>query len=112
MLAAPASKLVTDFQSALIHNSEPWLFRNARIATNSIYHCRKRTSQRVRQSGNALRKLIRSAAAAGLWSGGVSKDQERCSSRKSQSGAGRKAAWDGPLIGPGKLALQKCGEIQ
>jgi len=55
----------------------------------------------MRQSGSALRKLIRSVAAAGLWSGGVGKDQERYASRKSQSGTGRKAAWDGLLIGPG-----------
>jgi len=55
----------------------------------------------MRQSGNALRKLIRSVAAAGLWSGGVGKDQERYASRKSQSGTGGKAAWDGLLIGPG-----------
>jgi len=40
-------------------------------------------------------------AAAGLWSDGVGKDQERHASRKSQSGTGGKAAWDGPLIGPG-----------
>ncbi|MFM8525803.1 MAG: hypothetical protein ACKOCM_09310, partial [Cyanobacteriota bacterium] len=46
------------------------------------------------------RKLIRSVAAAGLWSGGVGKDQERYASRKSQSGTGGKAVWDGPLIGP------------
>lgn len=54
----------------------------------------------MRQSGSALRKLIRSVAAAGLWSGGVGKDQERYASRKSQSETRRKAVWDGPLIGP------------
>ena len=45
--------------------SEPWPLRMARIATSSIHHCGKRTPRRMRQSGNALRKLIRSSAAAG-----------------------------------------------
>jgi len=57
----------------------------------------------MRQSGSALRKLIRSVAAAGLWSGGVGKDQERYASKKSQSGTGEKPTWDGPLIGSGQL---------
>ncbi len=47
----------------------------ARIATSSIHHCGKRTPRRMRQSGRALRKLIRSAAAAGFWSG-AAKDEK------------------------------------
>ena len=58
------------------------------------YECGKRTPRRMRQSGSALRKLIRSVAAAGLWRGDVGKDQERYASRKTQSGTGGKAAWD------------------
>ena len=49
--------------------SEPWPLRMARIATSSIHHCGKRIPRCIRQSGNALRKLIRSLAAAGFWSG-------------------------------------------
>jgi hypothetical protein len=46
--------------------SEPWLLRMARIATRSIHHWGKRMPRRMRQSGRALRKLIRSVAAAGF----------------------------------------------
>ena len=63
----------------------------------------------MRQSGSALRKLIRSVAEAGLWSGGVGKDQVQYASRESQSGTGGKAVWDGPLIGPGKRILSDNG---
>jgi hypothetical protein len=59
----------------------------------------------MRQSGRALRKLIRSVAAAELWIGGVGKYQERNASRRNQSLTGWKTAWDRPLIGPGKHAL-------
>jgi len=40
-----------------------------RIATSSIHDCEKRMPRRIRQSGNALRKLIRSTASAGVSSG-------------------------------------------
>ena len=46
--------------------SEPWPLRIARIATSSIHHWGKRIPRRMRQSGSALRKLIRSDAAAGV----------------------------------------------
>jgi len=55
----------------------------------------------MRQSGKALRKLIRSVAAAGLWTDGVGKDQVRDASRRNQSETGLGLSWDRPLIGPG-----------
>jgi hypothetical protein len=48
-----------------------------RIATNSIYHWGKRMPRRIRQSGSALRKLIRSPAAAGVMAGSEAKGQVR-----------------------------------
>ena len=45
------------------------LLRIVRIATSRIHHCGKRTTRRMRQSGSALRKLIRSVAEAWFWSG-------------------------------------------
>lgn len=47
------------------------------LANNSIHHWGKRLPQRIRQSGNALRKPIRSPAAAGLVAGSEAKDQVR-----------------------------------
>ena len=44
---------------------EPWPLRMARIATSSIHHWGNRMPRRMRQSGRALWKLIRSVAAAG-----------------------------------------------
>ena len=49
--------------------SEPSLLRMAKMATISIHHCGNRMPRRMRQSGRALRKLIRSVVAAG--SGGA-----------------------------------------
>jgi hypothetical protein len=43
--------------------------RIARITISSIHHWGKRMPRRIRQSGSALRKLIRSLAAAGLVEG-------------------------------------------
>jgi hypothetical protein len=55
----------------------------------------------MRQSGSALRKLIRSVAAAELWRGGVGKNQEQDHPRKTQSGTGAETGWDRLIIGPG-----------
>jgi hypothetical protein len=46
--------------------SDPWPLRMARMATRSIHHCGKRIPRRIRQSGKALRKLIRSVEAEGF----------------------------------------------
>lgn len=48
-----------------IPTREPWPLRMARIATSSIHHWENRMPRRMRQSGKALRKQIRSLAAAG-----------------------------------------------
>jgi hypothetical protein len=55
----------------------------------------------MRQSGNALRKLIRSVAAAGLLGSVLGKDQERNFPTTTQAVTGMKASGDRPLIGPG-----------
>jgi len=47
------------------------------MATSSIHHWGKRMPRRIRQSGNALRKLIRSLAATGVVAGSEAKGQER-----------------------------------
>jgi|LauGreDrversion4_2_1035121.scaffolds.fasta_scaffold257810_1 hypothetical protein len=57
--------------------------------------------QSIRQWGSALRKLIRSVAAAELDRDSVDKDQERNDSPKAQSETGIKASEERPLIGPG-----------
>lgn len=53
------------FAKRSIPTREPWPLRIARIATSSIHHWGNRMPRRMRQSGKALRKLIRSVAAAG-----------------------------------------------
>ena len=58
-----------------IHTSEPCPLRIERLATSSIHHSGKRMPRRIRQSGNALRKLIRSLAAPGVVSGWEAKGQ-------------------------------------
>jgi len=69
-------------------SSEPWPLRIARIATRSIHHCGIHTPRRMRQSGSALRKLIRSVAAAGLWTDGAGKDQVRVPPGETSQGLG------------------------
>lgn len=62
--------LVAEAFGKMLHPiSEPWPLWIERIATSSIHRCGKRIPRRIRQSGNALSKLIRSDAAAGFWSG-------------------------------------------
>ena len=58
-----------------IPTKEPWPLRIERMATSSIYHWGKRMPRRIRQSGSALRKLIRSLAAAGVVVGWEAKGQ-------------------------------------
>ncbi|MCP9860581.1 hypothetical protein [Cyanobium sp. Cruz-8H5] len=70
----------------------------ARIATSSIHHCEKRIPRRIRQSGNALRKLIRSLAAAGFWSGEAN-GQEQVLRTKPELAAPRQRYWDRLLMG-------------
>ena len=65
------------------------------------YECGKRTPRRMRQSGSALSKLIRSVAAAGLWGSVLGKDQERNFPTKTQALTGTRTSGDRPLIGPG-----------
>jgi hypothetical protein len=73
----------------------------------------------MRQSGSALRKLIRPVAAAGLWGSVLGKDQERNFPTKTQALKGMRASGDRPLIGPGSGLIQealfipqrKCKEI-
>jgi hypothetical protein len=60
-----------------IPTREPWPLRIAKIATSSIHHWGKRIPRRIRQSGSALRKLIRSLAAAGVVAGWEAKGQVR-----------------------------------
>ena len=57
--------------------SDPWPLRIERIATCSIHHWGKRMPRRIRKSGSAWRKLIRSPAAAGLVAGWEAKGQVR-----------------------------------
>ncbi len=56
--------------------SEPWPLRMARIASSSIDLCGKRPPWRMGQPGIALRKPIRSVAAAGFWSGIVNGERQ------------------------------------
>lgn len=60
-----------------IPTSEPWPLRIDRIAMSSIHHCGNRMPRRIRQSGSALRKLIRSLASAGVIAGSEAKGQSR-----------------------------------
>ena len=53
----------------------------------------------MRQSGRALRKLIRSAAAAGFWSG-AAKDEKHDLTSKPLLQAARQGYWDRLLMGP------------
>jgi hypothetical protein len=52
-----------------IPTSEPWPLRIDRIAMSSIHHCGNRMRRRIRQSGSALRKLIRSLTSVGVIAG-------------------------------------------
>ena len=88
------------FRSRSMPISEPWPLRMARIATRSIHHCGKRTPRRMRQSGNALRKLIRSVAAPGFWRV-EGKAARRDPARKPLPQAARQGYWDRLLMSPG-----------
>jgi len=57
--------------------NEPWPLRIERIATNSIHHWGKRMPLRMRQSGSALWKMIRSLAAAVVAAGWKAKNRVR-----------------------------------
>ena len=56
--------------------SEPWPLRIERMATSSIHHWGKRIPRRIRQSGSALRKLIRSLATTSVVAGWEAKGEE------------------------------------
>ena len=53
----------------------------------------------MRQSGSGLRKLIRSGAAAGFWSG-AAYGEEQFLGTKPELAAPRHRYWDTPLMGP------------
>jgi hypothetical protein len=55
----------------------------------------------MRQSGRVLRKLIRSAAAAGFWSG-AAKDEKHDLTSKPLLQAARQGYWDRLLMSPGE----------
>jgi hypothetical protein len=66
----------------------------------------------MRQSGNALRKLIRSVAAAGFWSGGVNGERQDLTSKPLLPRA-RQGYWDRLLIDPGwAMVSAKCCHSQ
>ena len=91
-----------------IPTSEPWPLRIERIATSSIHHWGKRMPRRMRQSGSALRKLIRSVAAA-KFSSGEAKRFGRGLRTKPELTAARQSYWDRLLIGPGHLGANLIG---
>ena len=60
-----------------IPTSEPWpLVGMERMANSSIHHWGKRIPRRIRQSGSALRKLIRSLAETGEVAGSEANGQQ------------------------------------
>ena len=61
---------------------------------------RKANPRRMRQSSNALGKLIRWVAAAGFWSGGVNGERQGLTSKPLLPRA-RQGYWDRLLIDPG-----------
>ncbi len=65
----------------------------ARMATSSIHHCGKRTPRRMRQSGRALRKLIRSVAAVGVSSEAAKVVELVVPTKAKLAGAGQRY-WD------------------
>jgi hypothetical protein len=79
--------------------SKPWPLRMARIATNSIHHCGNRTPRRLRQSGNALRKGIRSVAGE-AFSRGVARDEKHDLACKLMTQTAHQDYWDKLLMGP------------
>jgi hypothetical protein len=56
--------------------------------------------RRIRQSGTALRKLIRSLAATGVVAGSEAKDQVRLTRTTPQERRHGQTDWDRLLIGP------------
>jgi len=72
----------------------------ARIATSSIHDCGQRIPRRRRQSGSALRKLIKSVAAAGL-SSGETKRLGRVLNINPELNAAFQGYWNTLQIGPG-----------
>ena len=89
-----------------IPTSEPWLIRIARISTSSMHHCGNRIPRRMRQSGSALRKLIRSVAVAGVASWDP-KTEERFPRRTTQRNGADQSDWDTLLIGPGRGPVER-----
>jgi len=56
--------------------------------------------RRIRQSGSALRKLIRSLAAAGVAAGWVAKEKVRIPAHNTVGATPQPVYWDRLLIGP------------
>ncbi len=81
-----------------IPNSDPWLLRIQRIATSRIYHLGKRIPRRLQHYGSALRKLIRSLAAAGVSSGDAN-GEKLFPLRKPQSALAIQRCWERLLMG-------------
>jgi len=84
-----------------IPTSEPWPLMIERIATSSIHHCGKRTPRRMRQSGSALRKLIRSLVAPGVVAGCETEEEGQCPRRSTQARPQGELYWGRLRIGPG-----------
>ena len=63
----------------------------------------------MRQSGSALRKLIRSVAAKGFWSR-AAKDEKRDPVSKPLLQAARQGYWDKLLMGPGFRVAMRPGK--
>ncbi len=68
-------------------------------STSSIHHCGKRTPRRMRQTGSALRKPIRSFAAEGFWSGVTNGERQDPTSKPLQQRT-RQGYWDRLLMSP------------
>ena len=86
----------------------------ARIATKGIHHYGNSTPLRIRQSGNSLRKLIRSVAPAGFWSGGANSEKQDVANESELRAAAQRYK-DRLLIDPGWTtsgALRLIGLIE
>jgi hypothetical protein len=64
----------------------------------------------MRQSGSALRKLIRSVAAAGFWSGEAN-GEERFLGTKPELAAPRHRYWDTLLMGPAAAMGERAATL-
>ena len=98
------------FAKRTIPSSEPWLLSMARIANSSIHHCGRRIPRLTQQSGNALRKLIGSVAAAGFPSGDA-KRFGRDLRIKPELNSVRQAYWDTLQIGLGRGPATSMGAM-